>query len=381
MGVFVMAMFLILGLSLLLLTVTNAVNNLERVSLSSYPLATCNDNTPAVYYRQEEESPSNKFLVYLRGGGFCVPRVPGFDCETRCQQEPWLCTAATEPYFDLETSPLADNIGSSDPDINPAFHDFTKIFVPYCSSDVYTGTRNGSILTDNFTFHGHHIFSALTQDLMDTTQITSAQQVVLMGGSAGAMGTEANCDYFAEVLHDRNPSIDVRCISDSGSLYPYNTHTPFCSPHLLEYAAFKVWDSVSDASCMADHPDGLHCISASTAYNYVETPSMILMSSEDTVIRICYDNSPEFWDEWRVELAALARVMITEVPSLGMYIANCPFPVSTTYDASYNSMEVPVEDGVEGEVGVLKQLIANFLTNKHPYQAIDDMEIRNTLCT
>ena len=153
---------------------------LSQVSLSSYPLATCNDNTPAVYYRQEEESPSNKFLVYLRGGGFCVPRVPGFDCETRCQQEPWLCTAATDPYFDLETSPLADNIGSSDPDINPAFHDFTKIFVPYCSSDVYTGTRDGSILTDNFTFHGHHIFSALTEDLIETTGIGLAQQVMIL---------------------------------------------------------------------------------------------------------------------------------------------------------------------------------------------------------
>jgi len=354
---------------------------LSQVSLSSNPLATCNDNTPAVYYRQEEESPSNKFLVYLRGGGFCVPRVPGFDCETRCQQEPWLCTAATEPYFDLETSPLADNIGSSDPDINPAFHDFTKIFVPYCSSDVYTGTRDGSILTDNFTFHGHHIFSALTDDLIETTGIGLAQQVVLMGGSAGAMGTEANCDFFAESLHVMNPDIDVRCISDSGSLYPYHTHTPFCSPHLLEYAAFKVWDAVSDASCMAEHPDGLHCISASTAYPYVETPSMLLMSSEDTVIRICYDNSPEFWDKWRTELGALARNMTAEMPNNGIYIANCPFHESVFYDASYESMEVPLLDGGEGEVGVLKQLIENFVTDKHPYQAIDDMDSRNPLCT
>ena len=172
-----MTMFLTLGLSLLLLTVTNGVNNLERVSLESYPLATCNDNTPAVYYRQAEEFPANKVLVYLQGGGFCVPRVPGFDCETRCQDYPSLCTAATAPFYDLDASSLGDNIGSSDQIVNPAFHDFFKVFVPYCSSDVYTGTRDGSILTDNFTFHGHHIFSALAQDLIDTTQITSAQQV------------------------------------------------------------------------------------------------------------------------------------------------------------------------------------------------------------
>lgn len=30
---------------------------------------------------------------------------------------------------------------------NPAFHDFSLVYLPYCSSDVYTGTREGSILT------------------------------------------------------------------------------------------------------------------------------------------------------------------------------------------------------------------------------------------
>ena len=202
-----------------------------------------------------------------------------------------------------------------------------------------------------------------------------------MGGSAGAMGTEANCDYFAEELHKRNASIDVRCISDSGSMYPYNTHTAFCSPHLLEYAAYEVWNAISDASCMAEHPDGLHCISASTAYPYVETPTMLLMSSEDTVIRICTEDTPEFWDGWRAELEALARKMISEVPNLGMYIANCPFHEAAFYDPTYGEMEIPLIDGNEGEAGVLKHLIANFLANQHPYQAIDNMSIRNPLCT
>ena len=153
---------------------------LERMSLDDYPLAKCNDNTNAAYFRQTERLSSNKIFVYLRGGGFCVPRVPGFDCETRCQEEPYLCTTNTNPYFDLGDSALADNIGSSDPEINPAFHDFYKIYVPYCSSDVFSGTRDGSFLTDNFTFHGHHIFTALTEDLIKNTWITQAEQVQLI---------------------------------------------------------------------------------------------------------------------------------------------------------------------------------------------------------
>ena len=201
-----------------------------------------------------------------------------------------------------------------------------------------------------------------------------------MGGSAGAIGTEANCDYFADELHKFNSSIDVRCISDSGSLYPYDTHTPFCSPHLLEYACFEVWNAISDLSCMEANPNGLACISASTAYPYVETPIMLLMSSEDTVIRICYDEDEAFWDQWREELATIARNIIAEKPNDGMYIANCPFHEALFFDPTYEAMEIPLIDAQTNEVGVLKHLIKNFVTGKHPFQAIDNMKERNPLC-
>ena len=53
----------------------------------------------------------------------------------------------------------------------------TLVFVPYCSSDVYTGTRNASELTQNLYFHGHHIVTALFDDLIRNTWITEAEQV------------------------------------------------------------------------------------------------------------------------------------------------------------------------------------------------------------
>ena len=117
--------------SLLLLLVSTARSErlLTLSSLSEFPFATCNDGSPAVYYRDPDsggEKRPKKFLIYLRGGGMCVPFVPGVDCEGRCQASPHLCSASTEPTFDLASSPLADNVGSSDPDINPAFHDFRQ---------------------------------------------------------------------------------------------------------------------------------------------------------------------------------------------------------------------------------------------------------------
>ena len=52
---------------------------LQLVSLESHPLAQCNDGTPAVYYRRPMDSfqDTKKLLIYLEGGGHCVPLDPG----------------------------------------------------------------------------------------------------------------------------------------------------------------------------------------------------------------------------------------------------------------------------------------------------------------
>ena len=52
---------------------------LKLVSLEADPLAICNDGSPAVYYRPplNISGDTKKLLIYLKGGGFCVPFVPG----------------------------------------------------------------------------------------------------------------------------------------------------------------------------------------------------------------------------------------------------------------------------------------------------------------
>ena len=58
---------------------------------------------------------------------------------------------------------------------------------------------------------------------------------MLSGFSAGAFGTEANCDLLADSLHAINPDIRVRCIVDSGSIYPLNTHKYLYIIYILYY--------------------------------------------------------------------------------------------------------------------------------------------------
>ena len=52
-----------------------------------------------------------------------------------------------------------------------------SVWVPYCSSDVYTGTRDASELTQNRNFHGHYIIEAIFDDLIKNTGISQADQV------------------------------------------------------------------------------------------------------------------------------------------------------------------------------------------------------------
>ena len=56
-------------------------NFLDLVSLENYQMgrAICNDGTPAVYYRNplNGASDSKKLLIFLQGGGMCVPNLQG----------------------------------------------------------------------------------------------------------------------------------------------------------------------------------------------------------------------------------------------------------------------------------------------------------------
>jgi len=363
---------------------TPGSNLLELVSLESYQMgkAICNDGTPAVYYRKplNEASDTKKLLIYLKGGGMCVPNLPGHKCQPRCQGNNPLCTAATAPYYDPVQSNHGDDIFSPDPAINPAFYDYQYAYVPYCSSDVYTGTKYRTEGDQGFYFHGHYIINAILDDLVENTWITEAEEVVLMGSSAGAEGTDANCDLVAETLHYYNPSMKVKCVSDSGSIYPLNTHTEDCDPQQLIFSFTEAWGGELDTSCQNEHPDGkAGCVSVTTAYPYLSTPILILHSSTDKTIRYCFEpeSNTDFWQQWKDELAAIGQEMAAARPDdIGLFLVNCPF--HGALGNSYDNMEVPLLDSTDPDEKILlRETLYNFIKETHPYQAIDDMTTKN----
>ena len=55
------------------------------------------------------------------------------------------------------------------------------MFVPYCSSDLYSGTANASSDTEGRAFQGKNIFKAIISNLMTTTWLAEVEEVVLAG--------------------------------------------------------------------------------------------------------------------------------------------------------------------------------------------------------
>ena len=79
--------------------------------------------------------------------------------------------------------------------------------------------------------------------------------------------------------------------------------------------------------------------SATTAYPYVTTPTLLLHSSTDTTIRYCYEDTEEFWQRWKEELADIgARIAAFQPDNFGVFLVNCPFHGAVWH--SYDNMEV-----------------------------------------
>ena len=71
----------------------------------------------------------------------------------------------------------------------------------------------------------------------------------------------------------------------------------------------------------------------------------------------------------------------TEKPEIGLFIPNCPFHGGIGANLTYWGMEVPLVDSeYEGDKEVARNVIVNFMNQSHPYQAIDDMSVRNPKC-
>lgn len=215
-----------------------------------FPNARCNDGTPAVFYYGAATTPADqgKWIIFLQGGGSCSS---GQNCAER-----W-CSVNTHFGMDKMTSSLTKaqirGAGFLAPDPRNRFRTWNRVLVHYCSSDLWSGTKESTVTATGLTggtaeysiqFRGSYIVDAVLDTLrnassasgrrraashsageprLDATispwpDLDSATHVIFAGSSGGGNGVKMNADRVGAKLRAANPALaDYRVVIDGST--------------------------------------------------------------------------------------------------------------------------------------------------------------------
>ena len=300
----------------------------KPVDQTVFPLARCNDNSPAVIYFRPYSGAANanKWLIHLNGGGSCGS---GLSCSER-----WfsVATAFNRNNMTSQNLPLGTNgrgiferdgsYGQQNP-----FAGYNQVLVHYCSSDNWAGTRPDEALQGfdfrptslgckmyTISFLGRPIFDAVIETLRRNgvpaltyfrpnggsqvlPDLDEADVVVLSGGSAGGGGVINNLDHLRQILPLRirvagitdsafRPSRELMDLSETLPCRSRGACTAAAQNQLnYDEGAYFVWGAVngSDRSCLLYHfNDPAQCTDTHHILtDHLTTPFFVRMDETD----------------------------------------------------------------------------------------------------
>jgi len=263
----------------------SAGNTATRTFLPTTNGAVCLDGSPAaVYFKQGAER--TKFVILQRGGGWCTSDE---GCAERTKTS--LGSSSTYPKTqDLNTgagdgamydAPWAQL--SDDPALNPMMSSWSFVFLPYCDGGSQVGDRKEAVVVGNATiyYRGARILAAVQKHLLENAGLAAATDVVLVGGSAGALSTYLHADTWSSAL----PTAKVVAMPDSGFFLDYNvSHGATQSYHDLLVWVYTAMNgsAAMPATCVAAHAsDPSACIFAEHVAPTLKTPTFALQSTYD----------------------------------------------------------------------------------------------------
>ncbi|XP_041979947.1 palmitoleoyl-protein carboxylesterase NOTUM [Aricia agestis] len=247
---------------------------------------TCNDGTPAGYYIRRGSS--SHLVMYLEGGGYCWD---GASCRARWRRRPALMSSARWPR-----ARRAPALLSTDPAANPLWHASTHVLLPYCSSDMWAGTRLRTA-NDSFAFTGHLIVRAVLGELL---RLGLSGRLLLVGSSAGAAGVMLHADGARRLL--RPAGVRVAAIADSGWFLdrpPRARRTP--GADVVARLGHALWAGRPPASCARRHPaEPWLCYFGYRLYPHIRTPLFVFQylfdSAQLTAEGVRAPRTREQWD-------------------------------------------------------------------------------------
>ncbi|XP_071506868.1 palmitoleoyl-protein carboxylesterase notum1'-like [Diadema antillarum] len=242
---------------------------------------TCNDGSQAGFYLRKSIG-SKKWLVFLQGGAYCSDND---SCRHRYTSDSKFMSSRDWPPTKTGTGIL-----SADPGENPVWWRSNVVYIPYCSSDVWSGTTPPSE-SGGYSFMGALILQQVIRDLL-SEGLMDAKQLVLAGSSAGATGVLLNLDRISILMAEAGSSARVVGLADSGwflETEPLGDSAPDCSPGLYCNPArslregTKLWNSVVPDRCLAAHRDAWKCFYGFRIHQTLKTPVYIFQWLYDEV--------------------------------------------------------------------------------------------------
>ncbi|CAG9133248.1 hypothetical protein JYU34_017448 [Plutella xylostella] len=222
---------------------------------------TCNDGSPAGYYIRRGTN-SSHWVVYLEGGGYCWDAR---SCAARWRRRPGLMSSRRWPR-----ARRAPALLSADPAANPLWHASSHVLLPYCSSDLWAGTRLAAP-GRAFAFTGRLIVRAVLGELL---RGGLAGRLLLAGSSAGGAGAMLHADHARRLLRARG--VRVAALADSGWFLdrPHARHA--ASTDTVARLGHALWRGAPPAACARAHRDRPWlCYFGYRLYPHIRTPLFV----------------------------------------------------------------------------------------------------------
>ncbi|XP_066155966.1 palmitoleoyl-protein carboxylesterase NOTUM [Euwallacea fornicatus] len=193
---------------------------LKKVFLSNRSI-TCNDGSQAGFYLRKS-SHSKRWIIFLEGGWYCYDH---HSCRNRWIKQRHYMTSSNWPETKDVGGILSPNMQE-----NPHWWNANHVFVPYCSSDSWSGSKK-SERQGTFSFMGSSIVLQVVRDLIPLG-LENSTDLLLAGSSAGGTGVMINLDFVEELLHEQLllKKIRVKGVTDSGWFLDRTPFAPTIKP-------------------------------------------------------------------------------------------------------------------------------------------------------
>ena len=252
--------YILLGIFNLQCISAEKTTSILRKKYVSHRNGICNDNSRATFYIGSQNS--MKWIIFFESGGFCASFE---DCNKRYLSKNSSMLMTSKMLPDKVTG--RDLLSSSKSE-NPSFSEYTHVLVPYCSSDLWLGLKTNpkepfhfvnDSSVDNFSFRGQTIFRSVFEDLLQQYNLSDAEEIILVGSSAGGIGILNNADWVLNhVIKLRSLSAKLFCIVDSSWFIDFRGSLQF-----KVRPGFTLFANITSSACL-DYSQGHTCCSSAS---------------------------------------------------------------------------------------------------------------------